>query len=95
VAFKLGYPENATDFYSWLGGVVPEYRGVGIAADLMDRQHRWCQAQGFLTIRTKCFNSNRAMLLANLKWGFLITGTEATAEGLKLWLEKELVPQKS
>ena len=29
--FKLGYEQNDTKFYSWLGGVLPDFRGLGLA----------------------------------------------------------------
>ena len=29
--FKLGYAEDEHTFYSWLGGVVPNYRRMGLA----------------------------------------------------------------
>ena len=31
VGYKIGYEERGTEFYSWLGGVDPNYRGQGIA----------------------------------------------------------------
>ena len=41
VGFKLGYAHTPTRYYSWLGGVDPEYRRQGIAGGLMHRQHAW------------------------------------------------------
>lgn len=39
VGYKIGYQDRQTRFYSWFGGVYAEYRGKGIASELMRRQH--------------------------------------------------------
>ena len=89
--FKLGYAESATEFYSWLGGVAPEYRGVGIAAELMRRQHERCRAQGYEKIRTKTQNRFRGMLALNVKSGYDVVGVHACESGgIKIMLEKVL-----
>src|SRR5688572_7603596 len=45
--FKLGYRRGATLLYSWLGGVHPDARRQGVAAELMRRQHDWAKTQGY------------------------------------------------
>jgi ribosomal protein S18 acetylase RimI-like enzyme len=40
VGFKLGYEKNREEFFSWLGGVIKEHRGRGIARELLRRQHQ-------------------------------------------------------
>ncbi|MBC7659344.1 MAG: GNAT family N-acetyltransferase [Chitinophagaceae bacterium] len=91
VAFKIGYPLSTTNFYSWLGAVIPEYEGTGIATILMKAQHEWAVSKGFHRIRTKCLNFNKTMLILNLKHGFEVIDTELTEQGLKLILEKRLL----
>ena len=39
VGYKIGYALNREQFYSWLGGVDPEYRNLGIALTLMMREN--------------------------------------------------------
>lgn len=92
VGFKLGYEKDAWDFYSWLGGVLPDYRGVGLAQELMNTQHRWCEQKGYRTISTKTQNRFQNMLILNLKSGFQIIGTHRSedSDGLKIMLEKRL-----
>ncbi len=91
VGFKLGYELNPREFYSWLGGIVPEYRGLGIAGDLMKAQHQWCKEQGYQKIQTKTQNRFREMLMLDLLHGFEIIGTHASDEvGMKIILEKLL-----
>ena len=90
VGCKLGYERKPGHYYSWLGGVHPDFRGQGIARELMSRQHAWCQQQGYRRIRTQTYNRWRAMLLLNLHAGFDIVGTVQGSRGLVLVLEKEL-----
>jgi len=91
VAFKLGYEQNSREFYSWLGGVIPEYSGLGIASDLMICQHDWCQREGYKKIQTKTQNRFRSMLILNLNHGFEVIGTHDSGEaGMKIILEKKI-----
>lgn len=89
VGYKIGYQDRETRFYSWLGGVYPEYRGKGIASELMRRQHEWCKVQGYMVIRTLTKNKWRDMLILNLRHGFDIVGTYTDEKGEpKIILEK-------
>lgn len=75
IGHKIGYAEDESCFYSWLGGVLPECRGSGLASAMMDLQHDWCRSQGYRCIRTKTMNRWRNMLILNLKKGFDIEST--------------------
>lgn len=90
VAFKLGYEQTGQEFYSWLGGVLPQYRGLGLAGELMRLQHQWCREQGYKKVLTKTQNQFREMLMLNIKNGFEVTGTETSDHGLKILMEKRL-----
>ncbi len=91
VGFKIGYELDQSTFYSWLGGVHPDYRGLGVASDLMKTQHDWCRQNHYKKIQTKSQNRFRPMLILNLKSGFDIIGTHTSDEkGLKIILEKTL-----
>ncbi|WP_139924319.1 GNAT family N-acetyltransferase [Hymenobacter sp. DG01] len=91
VACKLGYERKPGNYYSWLGGVHPARRGQGLGAELMRRQHAWCTANGYRSIRTQTFNRWRAMLILNLRFGFDIVGTVQGGRGLTLVLEKQFL----
>lgn len=73
VGFKLGYQADDRVYYSWLGGVSPEFRGLGFGKDMMNLQHDWCKQHGYKSITTKTKNSFREMLYLNLSSGFQIT----------------------
>ncbi|QQE81454.1 GNAT family N-acetyltransferase [Alicyclobacillus sp. SO9] len=91
VGYKIGYQERRTRFYSWLGGVHPEYRGQGIASELMLRQHEWCRSQGYTVVRTQTKNKWRSMLILNLRHGFDVVGTYTDKHGEpKIILEKRI-----
>jgi predicted GNAT superfamily acetyltransferase len=90
VGCKLGYERKPGHFYSWLGGVHPDYRTHGIASELMQQQHAWCSQQQYKTIRTQTYNQWRSMLILNLRHGFDIIGTVQGERGLTIVLEKVL-----
>lgn len=91
VGFKIGYQDRKWRFYSWLGGVDPDYRKQGIASELMRRQHEWCKEQGYEVIRTQTKNKWRSMLILNLRHGMDIVGTYTDERGEpKIILEKRL-----
>lgn len=93
VGFKVGYEQSRFEFYSWLGGVRPEYRGLSIASRLMDVQHEWCRTQGYERITTKTQNHFKEMLVLNVRHGFDIVGTQVSQkDGLKILMEKRLIP---
>lgn len=92
VGFKLGYAERRARFYSWLGGVHPEFRRMGIARRLMRAQHDWCRAEGFELVETATTNAFRPMLFLNLHSGFDIVGTRVIDGQLSILMSKHLDP---
>lgn len=79
-------------FYSWLGGVDPDYRKHGIALTLMEKQHEYLRKNGYKVVQTKTMNKWRNMLILNIKNGFNIIETYTDDNGLqKIVLEKTLL----
>lgn len=92
VAFKIGYRYNSTTFYSWVGGVLPQYRRNGIAKKLAELQEQKVKAQGYQAIRTKSMNRFKSMMILNLKNGFDIKSVYTNEVGqTKVVFEKTLV----
>lgn len=90
--YKIGYALNREQLYSWLGGVDAKYRNLGIASELMEKQHAYAKDQGYQTVQTHTKNKWRNMLLLNIKNGFDIIGTYTDGEGEpKIILEKKLI----
>jgi predicted GNAT superfamily acetyltransferase len=91
VGFKIGYQLEPNKFYSWIGGVRSDFRGQGVAAELMRRQHEWCRCHGFQIVKTKTKNSFKPMLILNIKSGFDIVEVYRDGKGeIKIVLEKRL-----
>lgn len=80
VGYKVGYAETRERFYSWVGGVHPEYRGQGLARTMMRRQEEWCREHGFASIGVKSENRFRAMLIFLLKEGYDIETLSAQGQ---------------
>ena len=63
VGFKIGYEtETKQNFYSWMGGVLPKYRQLRIAEELMKYQEQWATKSGFLRILVKTRNKHKTMI---------------------------------
>ena len=92
VAFKIGFERSNRLYYSWIGGVIPEYRGKGLAKKLMIHQHNLAKNLGYKVICTQSDNSFKDMLILNLKSGFEIKGAiQSTGDDhLTIVFEKDL-----
>jgi GNAT superfamily N-acetyltransferase len=91
VGFKTGFSIGNAVFYSWIGGVDPEHRRLGLGRRLMLLQHQELKALGFLKVQTKTQNRFRDMIILNLKSGFEIVDTFVEdGKGFQILLEKRL-----
>ena len=75
IGFKVGYERDDT-FYSWMGGVLPKFRKIGIAKALAKNQEEWARKNGFKTITFKTRNRLKGMLIFALKNNFNIISVE-------------------
>ena len=93
VGFKLGYEKTPTLFYSWMGGVLPHYRKMGVAKMLAKQQEQWAKQQGYTYIGMKTRNYLKNMLHFALSNDFYITDIETHPEPLnnRILLEKRLI----
>ncbi|NOX52790.1 MAG: GNAT family N-acetyltransferase [Gammaproteobacteria bacterium] len=74
VGFKAGYAITKNRYYSWLGGVHPDFHRNGIASLLMKEQHDWIRNSEYTIVETHVRQGNTAMIELNLKFGFAVTG---------------------
>ena len=74
--FKIGYELRRDILNSWLGGVMPDFRGQGLAQKLMAVQHDWATKAGFQGIETATRQANRIMGIVNLRGGFVVAGLD-------------------
>lgn len=76
IGFKIGYPLNNRDFYSWLGGVVPGKRNLGAAKRMLALQEQLAAEGSFTNITVKSMNRFRSMLHMLIANSYSITGVE-------------------
>ena len=76
IGFKIGYPLSETEFYSWLGGVVPSKRKLGTAKRLLLLQEQLVKERSFKHIKVKSMNRFRSMLKMLISNGYDITEVE-------------------
>ena len=62
VGFYIGFELKPSVYFSWLYGVLPDFRRTGIAAQLMDAVQAWVAQHGYESIRFECHNQHRPML---------------------------------
>lgn len=92
IGYKIGYELDNNRFYSWLGGVDPNFRKHGIASVLMQKQHQYLKEKGYSVVQTKTMNKWRNMLVLNIKNGFDVIDTYIDENGLhKIIHEKKLL----
>ncbi|HEU5074823.1 MAG TPA: GNAT family N-acetyltransferase [Polyangiaceae bacterium] len=90
IGFKIAYATRSRRLYSWLGGVLPDYRRRGVGKALMDYQHAWAKERGYLNVETGTIRNNVPMMLLNLRSGFEIIGTYSRAGKARVLLAKRL-----
>lgn len=89
IGFKIGYPYSENTFYSWIGGIIPQFRKKGIATQLAKLQEDYVRSKGFTKLRTKSMNQYKPMMVLNLKNDFDITKIYTNSKGqTKIVFEK-------
>ena len=92
IGIKVGYFEE-DHFYSWIGGVLPEWRRAGVAKMLADEQEEALRARGVKKVRMKTRNRYKPMLLFALESGFDVVETYPDPAGGSL-LDTRIVLEK-
>ena len=93
VGFKIGYDRFKNgSFYSWMGGVLPKFRRMGVAYSLANFQEKWVTENGFSAIILKTRQKHDKMIAFSFNRGFIITEeTQITpAEETRIWMGKSL-----
>ncbi len=92
VGFIVGFELTPTTYYSWVCGVLPDFRRLAVATQLMQAQQAWSQDHHYTTIRFECQNQHRPMLHLAITEGYDLVGLRwdpATAQNVVIF-EKEL-----
>ncbi len=74
VGFIIGFELTPTTYYSWVCGVLPDFRRAGIAKQLMQAQQAWAHERHYNTLRFECQNQHRPMLHVAIDEGFDLVG---------------------
>ncbi len=93
VGCKVGYDKfQDGSFYSWLGGVIPSARKIGIAKLLASDQEQWAKTKGYKSIKFKTLNRHKTMLIFAIKNGFEIYNVKPKdeLENYRIEMIKEL-----
>ncbi len=91
--FKVGYFQNEKVFYSWMGGVLPDFRKLGIGKTLARTQENLLKERKVELLTMKTRNRNKAMLIMAIKNEFKITKAEHRGEDIlnsRIYLQKKL-----
>ncbi len=75
IGFKIGYEtESKQNFYSWMGGVLPKYRKLGVAQKLLYFQEQWVKKNGYQRILIKTRKKHNSMIQLLEKNNYLQIG---------------------
>lgn len=74
VGFTIGFELMPSTFYSWLCGVLPDSRRLGIATQLIQGQQAWAVDHQYSIIRFECQNQHRPMLHVAITEGYDLVG---------------------
>lgn len=74
VGFVVGFELMPGTYFIWLCGVLPDFRRLGIATQLMQAQLAWAQDNGYQMMRFECQNQHRPMLHAAITEGYDLVG---------------------
>ena len=85
VGFAIGYENKPRTFYSWLIGVLPDFRRAGIASQLMEAMSAWACDHAYHIIRFECFNTQRPMLHLAISPDNKVVASGGTCDGVRVW----------
>jgi GNAT superfamily N-acetyltransferase len=74
VGFFLGFELKPKVLFGWFCGVLPEFRGQGVAAQLLEAVHSWARLNDYDSIRFECQNEHRPMLRLAISLEYDIVG---------------------
>ena len=74
VGFIIGFELMPSTYFSWLCGVLPEFRRLGIATQLIQAQQAYAQEHEYQIVRFECSNQHRPMLHVAIREGYDLVG---------------------
>ena len=96
VGYSQGWFEVSGAFYVGSSGVDPDYRRQGLYTRQLNAIEQAVRGRGGITISSQHVATNNAVLIAKLKLGYVIAGTEYVEQmGLLVRLLLHLTPQRA
>ena len=74
VGFMAGMELKPSVFFSWLVGVLPDARRMGVATQLMTAAEDWAREREYRAVRFESGNRHRAMLHFGVAAGYDVIG---------------------
>ncbi|WOK08067.1 GNAT family N-acetyltransferase [Imperialibacter roseus] len=93
VGFKVGYNRYKDgSFYSWMGGLLPAYRGQGIYQQLTEIMEQWASENGYSHMLLKTRNKLKPMIRFCLSQGYYVSGFSEHLDPMesRIYFRKEL-----
>ena len=95
VAWTYAWQDGGARLYQGTSGVVPAHRRKGLYQALLVRLLQRARAEGFEEVHSKHLATNNPILVAKLRAGFLLTGTELNPSfGSLVTTSCPLVPER-
>ena len=96
VGWSYGWFERPDTFYMANSGVLPSHRRVGVYSQLVRAIVEHAQTHGAATIQSRHSVLNTPVIVAKLKLGFIIAGTNFSAHmGLQVQLVHHVSPARA
>ncbi|WP_298440804.1 GNAT family N-acetyltransferase [uncultured Ferrimonas sp.] len=80
VGFYVSYAKSSHECYLWMSGVLPEFRGLGLASLQLEGLQQWAQRFGFDRLTVKSRNRYASKLQLLLRHGFHITSVDPKSD---------------
>lgn len=92
VGLIIGFELMPTTYFNWICGVMPDFRRLSIATQLIQAQQAWAQDHHYHVVRFECQNQHRPMLHVAITEGYDLVGMRwDTASGNNVAIfEKDL-----
>ncbi len=92
VGFIIGFELMPSTYFTWLCGVLPDFRRARVSTQLMQALFAWSRDNDYSILRFECRNQHRPMLHVAITEGFDLVGMRYdtfTANNVAIF-EKEL-----
>jgi GNAT superfamily N-acetyltransferase len=95
IGFSSGKVTDGQTFFMEWSGLLPAYQRRGLYSHFLDSLIPYLQALGIERVTSNHMGTNRPVLIAKLKAGFVVTGvTLDERHGMLVWLARFLEPAR-